>query len=239
MKCRWFAAPLFVLMGASSASAAPEECVILLHGLARTSYSMVPLEEALQERLYAVANIDYPSREQPIESLAPEAIGRGLAACRSCDAKVIHFVTHSMGGILVRQYLAGNTIPELGRVVMLAPPNQGSEVVDRFSTMPGYKSVNGPAGYQLGTGPGSVPILLGPVTYPVGVIAGTESVNFILSTAFSDANDGKVSVERTRVEGMSDFMTVEASHPFIMRNDEAILHVLTFLEFGRFIREAP
>ncbi|HEU5134596.1 MAG TPA: alpha/beta fold hydrolase [Steroidobacteraceae bacterium] len=225
---------LVVLLSATPAFAKPVECVILLHGLARTSHSMVPLEEALRRKGYVVANIDYPSRDHPIEILAPEAVERGLAACRSCKAEVIHFVTHSLGGILVRQYLARNTVLELGRVVMLAPPNQGSEVVDRFSKIPGYEAVNGPAGYQLGTGPESVPNMLGPVTYPVGVIAGTESVNLLLSSALPDPDDGKVSVARTRVEGMADFTTVDASHPFIMRDVDAIRQVETFLALGRF-----
>jgi len=239
MTRRWFVAPLIALLVSTPTLSAPAECVILLHGLARTSNSMAPLEEVLRLKGYFVANIDYPSRDHPIETLAPDAVGRGLDACRACQAKVIHFVTHSMGGILVRQYLARNTVLELGRVVMLAPPNQGSEVVDQFSGMPGYKTVNGPAGYQLGTGPDSVPNMLGPVTYPVGVIAGTESVNLLLSTAFDDANDGKVSVERARVEGMADFITVEASHPFIMRDEEAIQQVLSFLYYGHFVHNAP
>ena len=81
--------------------------------------------------------------------------------------------------------------------------------------------------------------MLGPVSYPVGVIAGTESVNLLLSTAFEGANDGKVSVERARVEGMADFITVEASHPFIMRDEESIQQVLSFLISGRFIHNAP
>jgi triacylglycerol lipase len=200
---------------------------------------MVQLEEALREKGYAVANIDYPSREQPIESLAPQAVGRGLEACRKGQAGKIHFVTHSLGGILVRYYLARNSIPELGRVAMLGPPNRGSEVVDRFSNVPGYAIVNGPGGYQLGTGPGSVPNMLGPVSFPVGVIAGTQSVNPILSLALPGPNDGKVSLERARVEGMSDFIAVAASHPFMMRNPEAIRQTLAFLKNGKFAHDAP
>lgn len=238
LRC-WSVTPLIILLGIASASAAQEECVILLHGLARTSRAMVKLEEALRESGYAVANIDYPSRKYPVESLAPEAVGRGLEVCRKNSAGKIHFVSHSLGGILVRYYLARNLIPELGRVVMLGPPNQGSEVVDKFSNIPGYATLNGPAGYQLGTSPDSVPNRLGPVSFPVGVIAGTSSVNPILSTAIPGLNDGKVSVQRARVEGMSDFMEVSSSHPFIMKNAEAIRQTLTFLKNGRFIHNAP
>jgi len=240
MPCRWSVAPLLVaLMGAVPAAAASTECVILLHGLARSSRSMSHLEDALRKDGYLVANIDYPSRKHPIETLAPEAIGRGLEECRRGQAQTIHFVTHSLGGILVRYQLARNPIPELGRVVMLGPPNQGSEVVDRFSEVPGYSTLNGPAGHQLGTGADSVPNSLGPVAYPVGVIAGTESVNPILSTALPGPNDGKVSVARARLEGMTDFIEVAASHTYMMRNPEVIRQTVAFLKDGRFARDAP
>lgn len=224
---------------AGSSALAAGDCVVLLHGLARTAKSMSKLEAALKSRGLNVANIDYPSREMSIQSLAPSAVERGLAACRKDNPRKIHFVTHSLGGILVRYYLSKSTIPELGRVVMLGPPNQGSEVADKFSGVPGYASVNGPSGFQLGTGPDSIPATLGPVTFPVGVIAGTESVNPILSTAFDETNDGKVSVARAKVDGMSDFMEVAASHPFIMRNPEAIRQTIEFLFHGKFARDVP
>lgn len=200
---------------------------------------MTKMEAALTAEGFRVSNIEYPSRERPIESLAPLAIEQGLAQCRKGRATRIHFVTHSLGGILVRYYLSKWPIAELGRVVMLGPPNQGSEVVDKFSTVPGYAYINGPAGFQLGTGPSSVPAMLGPVGYPVGVIAGTKSVNLLLSTAFTETNDGKVSVSRARVEGMSDFIEVATSHPFIMRNSEAIRQTIAFLKHGKFARDEP
>jgi pimeloyl-ACP methyl ester carboxylesterase len=210
------------------------DCVVLLHGLARTSMSMNRMADALQEQGYSVCNIDYPSRQKTIEELAAGAVQEGIDQCRARGAARIHFVTHSLGGILVRVYLAASTIPELGRVVMLAPPNRGSRVADEFSGVPGYELLNGPAGFQLGTDEKSVPRKLGPVDFEVGVIAGDRSINLILSTVFDEPNDGKVAVEDTRLEGMKDFLVVHHSHPFIMQSDEVIGQVVAFLENGSF-----
>jgi hypothetical protein len=231
-------AALLILVLASPHARATE-CVILLHGLARTAGSMSVLEEALQAAGYHVANIDYPSRHFPVAELAPRAVEEGLSQCATANAKAVHFVTHSMGGILVRYHLRNNRIENLGRVVMLAPPNQGSEVVDNLRDTPGFAMWNGPAGLELGTDENSMPARLGPVDFPVGVIAGTESVNPMLSRLLPSPDDGKVSVERTKVEGMTDFVTVSATHTFIMRNDEAIRQTLSFLASGSFVRDAP
>ncbi|MHB8789144.1 MAG: esterase/lipase family protein [Desulfobulbaceae bacterium] len=214
------------------------ECVVLLHGLARTSDSMADMAEALQDEGYSVSNIDYPSREKPIADLAVSAVKEGVDRCREQGARRIHFVTHSLGGILVRAYLAEEAISELGRVVMLAPPNQGSRVVDEFSGVPGFELLNGPAGYQLGKDKNSVPLQLGPANFEVGIIAGDESFNPILSTAFDEPNDGKVAVEDTRLEGMKDFLVVHHSHPFIMKSEEVIRQVVFFLDNGKFQQTA-
>ena len=210
------------------------ECVVLLHGLARTSSSMSTMAEHLQENGYRVINVDYPSRNKKIEELAELAVNEGLEFCHKEKANRIHFVTHSLGGILVRYYLSLNKIPELGRVVMLAPPNQGSKVVDEFSWLPGYKMLNGPAGYQLGTDENSIPLKLGPSNFEVGIIAGDRTINLILSTAFDEPNDGKVAVKDTKLEGMKDFLVVHRSHPFIMQGGEVIDQVLHFIQQGYF-----
>jgi len=157
---------------AQSTSVTSSECIVLLHGLARTSSSLGTMAERLQENGYSVINVDYPSRHKKIEELAEIAVNEGLEFCYKEKAARIHFVTHSLGGILVRYYLSLNKIPELGRVVMLAPPNQGSKVVNEFSWLPGYEMLNGPAGYQLGTDENSVPLKLGPADFAVGILAG-------------------------------------------------------------------
>lgn len=214
-----------------------DECVILLHGLARTSSSMSRMAERLQDEGYNVINVDYPSRQKKIEELADIAVKKGLEYCRKENSQQIHFVTHSLGGILIRYYLANQQIPHLGRIVMLAPPNQGSKVAEKFSDFPGYNLLNGPAGYQLGMDKNSVPLKLGSADFEVGIIAGDRTINLILSTAFDEPNDGKVAVEDTKLAGMKDFLIVHRSHPFIMQDVEVIEQVLHFLQYGSFVKQ--
>jgi len=209
--------------------------VILLHGLARTARAMKKMENALVDAGYTVVNQGYPSTRQNIQTLAAETLPDALGKCPSVGS--IHFVTHSMGGILLRQYLSQHIIPRLGRTVMLGPPNQGSEVVDRLGAWAPFQWFNGPAGSQMGTGADSVPTQLGPVDFPVGIIAGSQTINFLLSTQLPGPNDGKVTVERTKVEGMQDHLVLPVTHPLMMRNRDVIEQVKVFLAEGRFDHE--
>ena len=213
---------------------------MLLHGLGRTFRSMSRLAHAAESVGYTAVNLDYPSRDKPIEALAAAFLPKAIERCRKELAEPIHFVTHSMGGIVVRYYLEQNRVAELGRVVMLSPPNQGSEAADALRTDTLYVWWNGPAGQQLGTGPDGIAARLRPVRYPVGIIAGTRHALFDAqrATLFPGPNDGKVSVERTKVTGMSDFLVLPATHTFIMNDDEAISQTLHFLRHGRFRRHA-
>jgi len=218
-----------------SGAAVATDCVVLLHGLARTSSSLSKMEETLRDEGYATANIDYPSRDYEIAELAEIAVEKGLATCRAeVGIEKIHFVTHSLGGILLRQYLSTSSIAELGRVVMLGPPNQGSRASDELQGVPGFDWLNGPAGYQLGKGANSVPLALGPVDFELGVIAGNRSIDPITSAILDNPDDGRVSVEDTKVEGMDDFVVVEHSHAFMMRMRRPIELTKTFLRTGRF-----
>jgi hypothetical protein len=175
------------------------DSVILLHGLARSDWSMKKLEKALVKRGYRVQNVGYKST-------------------------------------LVRQYLRHHDIDKLGRVVMLGPPNKGSEVVDKLRDFPGFHFYHGDAGLELGTGAASLPNKLGQANFDLGVIAGTRSVNLFLSRMISGVNDGKVSVENTRVEGMRDHIEMEVTHTFMMRNKQVIGQVIHYLETGKFDR---
>ena len=210
------------------------ECVILLHGLARTSGSLATLADALAANGYTVANIDYPSRKDTIENLAGPAIEAGLERCATGDATAVNVVTHSMGGILLRYYLEQQSIAGLHRIVMLAPPNQGSKVVDAMRHIPAFALINGPAGLQLGTGPDSLPLQLGPVQAELGIIAGNRTINVVLSQFLDNPDDGKVSVASTRVAGMCSFIEMPVNHATMMNNKVVIGQVGEFLATGRF-----
>ena len=224
-----------VLLGASCiAFGAPgsNECVVLLHGMARSANSMNVLADGLADVGYTVANVGYPSRKFNIETLAALAVQEGFTRCS--EAKKVHFVTHSLGGILLRVSFRESLPSKLGRVVMLGPPNQGSEIVDALGNFPGFDLLNGPAGRALGTGRNSVPAQLPEVDFELGVIAGTRSLNPFLSRFLPDPDDGKVSVASTRVQGMRDFVTFPVTHTFMMRDAAVIGAVVHFLAKGHF-----
>jgi len=210
---------------------AAASCVVLLHGLARTESSFALMETALKGEGFHIVRPGYPSTKATISALADQVIPDALAQCTGDE---VHFVTHSMGGILVRDWLSRNKPANLGRVVMLAPPNKGSEIIDVFAGRYLFDQLNGPAASQLGTGQQSLPLALPPVDYPVGVIAGNQSLNVYFSSLLPGADDGKVSVQSTVVSGMTDHITLPVTHTFMMNNPRVITETLLFLQTGRF-----
>jgi hypothetical protein len=220
-------------LAASTGAAAPAraaDCVVLLHGLARGAGSMAPLAQVPRRRGYATQNAAYPSTPAPVAALVSHV---GTAVGR-CGTARVHFVTYAMGGILLRAWPAGQRPAHMGRAVMPGPPNAGSGLADELGNLPGFATIDGPAGLQLGTGPGSVPLSLPPVDYPVGVIAGVQSVSRLFSSLIPGPDDGRVGLARTRVEGMADHIALPVTHTFMMWDPQVVAQVLTFLETGAF-----
>lgn len=208
------------------------ETVILLHGLARTACSMNKLNRAFTKRGYATVNYDYPSRSLEIEQLSEQVIKSALARCQRTGR--IHFVTHSLGGILLRYYLSQHDITNLGHVIMLGPPNHGSELADKLQQYSIYRCLLGPAAMQVGTNAQSLPNRIGPPTYSVGIIAGDHSINWLGSQLLPKPNDGTVSVASTCLANVDNHLVLPVSHPFMMSNAIVIRQTLYFIQHGRF-----
>ena len=210
-----------------------EETVILVHGLGRTPASMSILRARLAGAGYRVVSFGYPSRSEPMEVLVQQ-LQAEVGECCAEGTGPFHFVTHSMGGVLVRAYLAERPEPFVGRVVMLSPPNQGSEVVDSFADSPLLRAILGPSGARLGTDSAGIAAELGAIDFSLGIITGDRSLNPIGSWLIPGPDDGKVGVEQARIEGAADFLVLPATHTFIMNRRDVAEEVVHFLREGEF-----
>lgn len=208
--------------------------VVLLHGLARSAGSLDKLEARLQQAGYTTCNVDYPSTRYPVETLVREHVLPAIRACVGDAPATVHFVTHSMGGILVRQLR--RSVPDLpvGRVVMLGPPNHGSELVDRMGDWRLFRWINGPAGQQLRTGPKGLPAQLGPADFELGIIAGDAPFLEPFTGYIAGPSDGKVSLESARLEGMKGYLVLPVTHSLMMRDPLVIDQAVFFLQHGQF-----
>ncbi|MGH8550736.1 MAG: esterase/lipase family protein [Methylococcales bacterium] len=212
------------------------EFVILLHGLGRSRFSMSRIARKLDSAGYTTLNCGYPSTRGTIEKLVDRYVANAVSDCVRRGAVKIHVVTHSLGGILIRAYLQNHALPQGSRIVMLSPPNQGSEVVDHLKKFSCFEWILGPSAAQLGTGPASLPNRLERIDCEIGVIAGNVSSDPWFSRLIPGSHDGKVSVQRAKLDEMTDFLIVPRGHTFIMQSAATIDQILAFLQHGRFRR---
>ncbi len=194
--------------------------------------SMALLGRRLAGAGYRVVNVGYPSTREAMETLVTLLRVRLVECCAASER--VHFVTHSMGGIVVRRYLTEHSPNHQGRVVMLSPPSKGSEVIDAFADSPLLRLVLGPSGARLGTDSMSIPSRLGPARFELGIITGDRTLNPINSWLIPGPDDGKVGVDRARVDG-ADFLVVPFTHPFIMNRRKVADEVISFLRHGHFL----
>ena len=222
-------------IGSTSSAFAAQECVILLHALARTTHSMTPMATYLRQSNYIVINQEYPTTKKSIKTLADEDLSAMVNQCERYKPSKINFVTHSIGGLVLRMYLQNHHLANVGRIVMLAPPNHGSPLADLLRNNWLFKTIVGPAGEQLTTHYTDTSLQLNhPIKYPIGIIAGNFSFNPFGKIIFHEDNDGKVAVSSTRIPGMSDFIVLPVSHMFMPQNPSVLREVSYFLKNGKF-----
>lgn len=207
-----------------------QESVVLLHGILLTARSMRPLEKCLKKAGYRVLNLTYPSRHYELEELA-ERIHPAIAPFIASAEGPVHFIGHSMGGLLIRTYLDRYPTPKRGRVVMLGTPNHGSEVADFLRRNWLYRRLFGPAGQQLCTGSTYKPLGAG----DAGVIAGDFCWNPLSARMIGKPNDGQVSVASSRLDTPHEHVVLRAAHTLMPRNKRIHAQVLQFLKTGKFL----
>ena len=193
---------------------------------------MEPLARALGRNGFSVLNLDHPARRFGIAALA-DHVEVASARWRADQAGTLHLVGHSLGGLVARAWIARHRALNLGRVVLLGTPSGGSEIADLLVNFEPYRRIFGPAGAELTTDGVARGELLGELDYPLGIIAGTRSLDPLGWAFLPKPNDGKVTVARTRVPG-ADHLTLPVTHTLMMRAPAVIAATTRFLRHGRF-----
>ena len=213
-----------------------QQTVILLHGIIRNHFDMMLLEKRMKKEGYACINIKYPSTKHAIEDLAEQINGQLQQNENYTGADKVHFVVHSMGGLITRHILAKHRPANLGSVVMLGTPNKGSEMADyldahKYLATP-FRLIFGPSASQLRTAHKHFEDEI--IDFPLGIIASDASLNPIGKQVFGAPNDTLVSIESTKIEGMSDHIIIPCPHAMMMFDPRIINQVTAFLKDGKF-----
>tara|TARA_R110001592_G_scaffold59200_1_gene179609 strand:- start:60104 stop:60895 length:792 start_codon:yes stop_codon:yes gene_type:complete len=211
-----------------------KQCVVLVHGLWRSGWAMRSIANDLNDYAYQTVSISYPSTSISIPEIAESYLPPAIEECKQGGAELIHIVSHSMGGIVVRQYLQNNHLPLGGKVVMLSPPNQGSELSEKFGDAGWYQHIVGPAGVSLSKKEGGIISSLKAVKEPVGIIAAYRDWSLFPSTWLPEPNDGTVSVDSMKLAEMDDFVLINSGHATMRFNNDTHQQIRYFLSRGEF-----
>jgi len=212
------------------------ECVVLVHGLWRSGFAMRSIAGDLEEHGYKTVSVDYPSTQKEIPDLVQHHLLKSVDECVQTGAEKVHLVSHSMGGILIRQFLQDNTLPDGSKVVMLSPPNQGSELSEKFGDSWWYQWAVGPAGASLSTKQNGIISKLKEIDEPVGIIAAYRDWSLWPDAWLPQPNDGTVSVASMKLAEMDDFIMVNSGHALMRYSDEVQNQIRQFLSVGEFAR---
>ena len=228
---------LFILFAVSfftwmpPALSTENRCVIMLHGLGRSTNTLWTAEQFFAARDYEVYRLAYPSTKKDLDQLGEQIRKEAQGLCPT----TLNFLTNSMGGIILRVIKSTHPDFAVARVVMLGPPNHGSEIVDEWGDWKLFVQLNGPAGARLGRD--GIVAELPNVDFDLGIIAGSRSLNPYYSYLITGPDDGKVSIEATKVTGMKDHIVLPVTHTFMMNSAEVLNQALHFFQNGYFREE--
>ena len=218
-------------------NAPAREAVVVLHGVAINPCFTARLARLIAAAGYEVHNLDYPSKTVPLPELGPRWLAAKLAELGLDRASKLHFVTHSMGGLIVRGFLAVHRPANLGRVVTIVPPHHGSAVSDKLRRLPIIWRIIGRNLGALGTGPDAYwRTLPQRADFELGVIAGSFALNPLGWFLLTRPNDGTVAESSTRLDGMTDHLTLPSNHTLILFRRRTAMQAIAFLRTGRFER---
>jgi pimeloyl-ACP methyl ester carboxylesterase len=198
---------------------------------------MRPIEEALRKDGYRVVNFGYRSRSETIGDIADSLAGRIQGLMEEEPVAGISFVTHSMGSIVVRYCLAHYREIPVKRFIMIAPPNRGSVMASYLKRWLPYRLIFGRAVEELARTSDSLVSRLPEPRGQFGVIAGGTGASTGINPFIPGDDDGTVSVEETRLSGMSDFIQVRGQHSTLLFQRRVMANVLSFLQDGRFLHD--
>lgn len=214
--------------------AVEKEVVYLLHGLGRSSFAMWVLASRLEDAGFLVNNIGYSSINETPEDILLD-VSEQINSSLPEDNQAVHFVGHSLGGLIIRAYLEDTKVKNLGRVVLIGTPNKGTTLVDYYQDSWWLQMV-GPTALALSTAEDSFPNSIADPYYPVGIIAGISEDNNN-EDILPGEDDGLVPLESTKVNGMTDIIIIESSHWMLRYDQDVASQTIAFLRHERFKKD--